>query len=163
MALLLGAAGCSSGVGGPGTGHAIRAEGPLPTGTLGFPDVKQGDVFQFSFPLLNNTSKSPVTVTSWKVVTIPAGVKVIRYAVYSYDDTPGYLTAGYSSDFKKYPDYEAKPIVIAPGKQSHRYPSVRVQVAGKITSHLHGCEIDYEQKGHSYQQVLDCDYALDGT
>lgn len=161
LALTMTAEGCSSG--GVSTGHAIKGDGPVPGGTVGFPHAKQGAVYRFSFPLLNNTSKDPLEVTSWKVTSIPAGVKVLGYAVYSTDDTPGYLLNGYDATYSKYPDYAGKPITIAPGKTSDFYPNIRVRVVGKITDHIHDCQIEYTQKGHKHKQVLPCDYALEGT
>lgn len=95
--------------------------------------------------------------------SIPAGVRVLGYSVYSVDDTPGYLLSGTDATYRRYPDYRGKPFVIAPGKTSDFYPNLRVRVVGTITDHIHDCEIDYTQTGHTYRQVLHCDYALDGT
>jgi hypothetical protein len=149
--------------GGVSVGHAIKGDGPLPFGTIGFSQAKQGAVYRFSFPLLDNVSKAPLRVTSWRVLSIPSGVKPLGYSVYSYDDTPGYLLNGTDSTYRKYPDYARKRFIIPPRTQSSRYPNLRVRVVGKITDHIHDCEIGYTQKGHKYIQVLDCDYALDGT
>jgi hypothetical protein len=69
---------------------ALQAEGPGTSGSLGFADVKVGDVYRMAFPLTRNTSKKPVSVTKFKLLNVPAGVKVLGYAVYSVKDTPGY-------------------------------------------------------------------------
>jgi hypothetical protein len=150
--------GCSSGL---ATGRSIQGDGPPVSGVLGFPHTKNGEIYRFSFPLLKNTSKSPLSVTSFRVKSIPPQVKVLGYSVFSTQDTPGYLLSGRDSTYSKYPDYAKKPFTIKPGIESDYYANIRVRIIGKVLTHLKDCDVHYTQNGHSYHQVLHCEYALD--
>jgi hypothetical protein len=150
--------GCSSGL---ATGRSIEGGGPASSGILGFPHAQQGRIYRFSFPLLKNTSKSPLSVTSFGVDSVPAQVKVLGYSVYSVKDTPGYLLDGYDSTYSKYRDYAKSPFTIKPGAVSEYYGNVQVRIIGKVLTHLQDCDVRYTQKGHAYHQVLHCEYALD--
>ncbi|MFF3373381.1 hypothetical protein ACFYXF_10575 [Streptomyces sp. NPDC002680] len=152
-------------------GTALQAEGPGTSGSLGFSDVKVGDVYRMAFPLTRNTSKQPVSVTAFELLNIPAGVKVLGYAVYSVNDTPGYRlgyqetahpTAG-DIDLDKYPNYSGHAYTIKPGALSDKYAVVRLRVTGRITKPLSGCTADYTQDGRTYHQTLACKFGLDMT
>jgi hypothetical protein len=131
------------------------------SGILGFPHAHKGEDYRFSFPLLKNTSKSAVSVTSFRVTSIPPQVQVLGYSVYSVGDTPGYLVDGQDSTYSKYPDYAKTPFTIKPAAESDYYGNIRVRVVGKVTAHLLGCDIQYTQNGHAYHQTFHCEYALD--
>jgi hypothetical protein len=170
-ALLVLATACSGSPEGRTTGTALQAEGPGTNGALGFSDVKVGDVYRMAFPLTRNTSKQPVSVTGVKLLDIPAGVKLLKYSMYSVKDTPGYRlgyqetahpTAG-DIDLDKYPDYYGHPYTIKPGVLSDKYTVIRLRVTGKITEPLTGCEIDYTEGEKDYRQTLGCKFGLDMT
>ncbi|MDX3750259.1 hypothetical protein [Streptomyces sp. AK08-02] len=155
--------------GGAASGTALQAEGPGTTGSLGYSDVKVGDVYRMAFPLTRNISKQPVSVTGVRILDIPAGVKILGYGVYSVKDTPGYLL-GYhetsppvagSVDPAKYPNYAGHPYTIKAKVLSDKYAMVRIKVTGKVTTPLSGCEADYTQGGRSYHQTLTCKFGLD--
>jgi hypothetical protein len=158
--------------GGISSGAALRAVGPPATGIIGFPDAKVGKVYRFAFPLMKNASKDSVTVTGVSITGVPTAVTILGYPVYSTKDTPGYLLAYRDSDhhggpndgganLDKYPNYAGHPFVIKPGALSEKYAMVRLRVTGKVSKHVTGCEVDYTQAGHAYQQTLHCEYALD--
>jgi len=169
-ALLALATGCAGSTGGGVTaGTALQAEGPGTSGSLGFSDVKVGDVYRMAFPLTRNTSKKPVSVTKVKLLNVPAGAKVLGYAVYSVKDTPGYRlgyqetahpTAG-DVDLDKYPNYAGHPYTIKPGALSDKYAVVRLKVTAKVAAPISGCEADYTQAGQTYHQTLTCKFGLD--
>jgi len=131
-------------------------------------DVKVGDVYGFSFPLLTNSSKKPVSVTGFAITAMPSGVKELGYPVYSEKDTVQYrldyqFSPVQKSDLNlaKYPDYSGKPFTIEPGAQSDRYAMVKVEVTGPVSGHITGCEIEYTQTGKSFHQPVPCEFALD--
>ena len=171
-ALLALATGCAGSTGGGvAAGTALQAEGPGTSGSLGFSDVKVGDVYRMAFPLTRNTSRKPVSVTKVKLLNVPAGAKVLGYAVYSVKDTPGYRlgyqetahpTAG-DVDLDKYPNYAGHPYTIKPGALSDKYAVVRLKVTAKVTAPISGCEADYTQAGQTYHQTLTCRFGLDMT
>lgn len=136
-------------------------------GTIGYPNAKVGEVYRFAFPLMRNTSKKSVSVTGVKVGSVPAGVKVLSYLVYSVHDTPGYQLSYQDSDHKDgpdldtYPNYAGRPFTIKPGALSDKYAMVKIRTTAKVSRHLKNCEVDYQQDGKAYRQILDCEYALD--
>ncbi|MFG2778123.1 hypothetical protein ACGFY7_09720 [Streptomyces prunicolor] len=163
------ATGCTAGADAVSKGTALQAEGPGTSGALGYSDVKVGDIFRMAFPLTRNISKQAVSVTGVKILNVPAGVKILGYSVYSVKDTPGYLLGYYetrhpsagSVDPGAYPDYAGHPYAIKPKALSDKYAMVRVQVTGKVTGKISGCEADYTQAGHAYRQTLSCRFGLD--
>ncbi|MFF7048211.1 hypothetical protein ACFY94_07610 [Streptomyces griseorubiginosus] len=170
-ALLAVATGCAGATGTDrvAAGTALQAEGPGTTGSLGFSDVKVGDVYRMAFPLTRNTTEQAVSVTGVKLLNVPAGVKVLGYAVYSVKDTPGYRlgyqetthpTAG-DVDLDKYPNYAGHPYTIKPGALSDKYAVVRLKVTAQVKAPISGCEADYTQAGQTYHQTLACKFGLD--
>jgi len=170
-ALLAFATGCAGATGTERVtaGTALQAEGPGTSGSLGFSDVKVGDVYRMAFPLTRNTSKQAVSVTGVKLLNVPAGAKVLGYAVYSVKDTPGYQlgyqetahpTAG-DVDLDKYPNYAGHPYTIKPGALSDKYAVVRLKVTAQVKAPISGCEADYTQAGQTYHQTLACKFGLD--
>jgi hypothetical protein len=165
--LLAFTAGCTGGGSGPSTGTALHAEGPPAMGVIGYPNAKVGEVYRFSFPLMRNKSKESVSVTQVKVVSVPTGVKVLSYLVYSVKDTPGYQPSSQDSDhtdgpdMDKYPNCAGHPFTIKPGALSDKYAMVKIRTTGKVSKHIKNCEVDHEQGGQAYRQVLNCEFALD--
>jgi len=164
-ALLVFAVGCSGNSDATSSGAALTADGP--GGTLSYSDVKVGQIYRMAFPLMKNTSKKPVSVTGVRVRSVPTGVAVLGYFVYSVKDTPGYRLGYQDSNHKggpdldKYPNYAGHPFIIKPGVLSDKYAMVHLRVTGKVSKRITGCEVDYTQAGHSYQQTLACTFGFD--
>ncbi|MEU6403663.1 hypothetical protein [Streptomyces sp. NPDC046985] len=152
-------------------GSALVGAGPQLSGVLGFPDVRPGQRYRFSYPLLKNRSKEPVEVTRMRLLHVPEGVKVLGYDVYSDLETNGFLLSGRvpgskeagDPDYSGFHDYYQQHYSIEPGVLSDKYGSVRVEVTGRVRRHLTGCRVEYEQHGVAYHQDLHCEFALDST
>lgn len=166
LALLLLTAGCASSPTGPAPGHAIKAVGPASKGTIGVTGAAVGNQYGFAFPILENDSTVPITITGYKTTNIPSGLKVIGYSVYSQNETTEYRLAynfrPKETDFNltKYHDYAGTPFTINPGKQGDQYAMVKVEVVGTATDHASGCQVDYTQSGKQYVQTVPCDFAV---
>ena len=165
LILLLAAAGCSTSS--VRTGTALVGQGPGLSGVIGNPNAKVGRDYRFAFPLLKNNSKEPVSITEFRITSLPSGVKVIGYPVYSVNHTSGYQLAYDDSsheggpELDKTPNYAGHPYTIKPGVLSDKYAMVHLHVTGKLSAHVKGCEVYYTQDGQSYRQSLKCEFALD--
>ncbi len=152
----------------PQTGDALVGSGPPSEGVLGFPDAKVGSVYRFAFPLLENHSKSTLVVESIQLDHVPAGAKVLGYAVYTVDETNGYILDYQDGDgsrgtpnMETMHSYAGQPITIRSHAVSDSYGYVAIKVVGHITQQLTGCRVNYRQGSHYYTQELHCEYALD--
>lgn len=134
---------------------------------IGYPNAKIGRNYRFAFPLLKNKSKESISITRFRVASVPPGVKVVGYPVYSVYHTSGHQLAYDDSsheggpELDKTPNYAAHPYTIKPGVLSDKYAMVHLHVTGKISQHIKGCEVYYTQDGRSYRQSLNCEFALD--
>ncbi|MET7612376.1 hypothetical protein ABZX97_14885 [Streptomyces seoulensis] len=118
-------------------GAALVGAGPQLHGTLGFPNVRPGQRYRFSYPLLKNHSKETVEFTGLRLLHVPGGVKVLGYNVYSDLETDGVL--------------------------SDKYGTVLLEVTGRVRHHLTGCRVEYKQQGVAYHQDFHCEFALDSA
>jgi hypothetical protein len=136
--------------------------------SLSAPNAHVGNIDGFSFPLLQNNTKQPVTITGYRIAGVPAGIEVLGYSVFSVDDTPGYLMgysykpAQHTPDLSKYPDYSGKPITINAGQTSDRYIMAKVEITGTVVGSLTGCQLNYTQGSQAYTQTIDCTYGFNG-
>ncbi|MGA5729216.1 hypothetical protein ACPCI1_11285 [Streptomyces seoulensis] len=152
-------------------GAALVGAGPQLHGTLGFPDVRPGQRYRFSYPLLKNRSKEAVEFTGLRLLHVPAGVKVLGYNVYSDLETNGFLLSGREPgsrasgdpDFSSFHDYYKKKYSIKPGVLSDKCGSVLLEVTGRVRHHLTGCRVEYKQQGVAYHQDFHCEFALDSA
>jgi hypothetical protein len=154
-----------------GTGH-LESEGSslgqgMFDGTLevGFPakDVKPGAQLGFSFPVINNVDKEPVTLLGVKLVHVPQGVKVLRYALLSLHETDGQLLDskpgdGEVDDYERFPNHLAERITFRAHTLSFYYPVVTLKVTGPVNGSASGCEYRYKKGGRTYSQTLECKF-----
>ncbi|MEW2128972.1 hypothetical protein [Streptomyces sp. NPDC005435] len=157
---------------GPGRkGTALIGSGPQLHGVLGFPHVRPGLRYRFSYPMLKNRGKETVEITRMRLLHVPEGVKVLGYSVYSDLETNGFLLSGRDPgsrkmgdpDFGSFHDYYKRSYSIKPGVLSDKYGSVLVEVTGRVRGHLGGCRVEYKQGDVSYYQDMHCEFALDSA
>jgi hypothetical protein len=169
MAVIV-AAGCGSSsspdAGSVGRGDAIQAIG----GNLGVaPDrstVHVGDIYGFAFPQMRNLSSQTVSLASARLSSVPAGIKVLRYAALSGAQTSGVLLfskigTGGVNDYSSFPQLPVTKIVLKPHSRSPIYPVVYVTIARHIRrAPLKGCVITYRLGGRLLVQTLPCLFVL---
>jgi hypothetical protein len=153
----------------PAAGSALGSKGPAASGVIGFNAqyVHKGREYGFAFPILVNISTSPLSLTGFRLTSVPPGVDVVGYRLLSSRDTNGYAFNSYigakrQDDYSKYPDYLPKHPTLAPRSQSSYYGVVIVKVVGRVRRHLSGCAVSYSQRGKAYQQQLRCAFSLSG-
>jgi hypothetical protein len=163
-----------SGCAGPNPGNARHGEprgsslGPgMFDGTLvlGFPakDVKPGAQLGFSFPVIKNLDKEPVTFLSAKLLHVPQGVEVVRYALLSVHETDGQildsrLGKGGDNDYVRFPNHIAEHPTVDAHTLSPYYPVVVLKITGPVSGSASGCEYRYKKGGHTYAQTLECKF-----
>jgi hypothetical protein len=165
-ALLMAATGCGAAkYNGVTIGHAIQPDGPQENGILGANNIAVGRVFRFAFPLLNNTSKAPLSVTRVHLDSVPKGIKVLGYHVYLTSVKDGYALdgldgGGSSNDMTKHKSYSMSKLHIAPGRESDYFAMVAVTMTHDPSGIMSGCRIYYRQKNREYTQLLNCKFFL---
>jgi hypothetical protein len=151
----------------PSKPSALQGYGPVTVGRIGInPKVlRLGHTYGFAFPLLRNASRSPLTITSVSLGSVPSGVHVVRYTAMSVNETQGQLMAAYigendKNDYLYFPTHPISGISIAPGAESPYYPVVLVKLVGRVSADLSGCLVNYRQDGRSLHQTLHCVFTL---
>jgi hypothetical protein len=132
---------------------------------LGFPakDVKPGATLGFSFPVINNVDKKPVTFLGVKLLHVPRGVTVVRYGLLSVLETDGQildsrLGKGGDNDYVRFPNHISKHPTIDADTLSPYYPVVVLKITGPVSGTASGCQYRYEMGGRTYVQTLRCKF-----
>jgi len=127
-----------------------------------------GRMFGFAFPAMDNDARTPITLKAVRLVSVPRGMKVVKYRMLSIRDTSDYLLGsvpgnGDRNDYAKFTNYpvEGRP-PIGPGKRSPFYPVAYVEITGPlpIKEQISGCEYDYLEKGRLEHQTLKCAFGF---
>ncbi|MFF7216338.1 hypothetical protein ACFZAU_38380 [Streptomyces sp. NPDC008238] len=118
-----------------------------------------------ALPPPTNVSDQDLEVTGAKVLRVPKGMKVLRYAAYSAKDTDGIVMLGIEGDaedphFERLHNHLHEPIKIKAKGDTDIYYVVRVQITGPIKGNLSGARFTYRQDGRTYEQTLRSDVAL---
>jgi hypothetical protein len=148
------------------TGRALTVYGPQGSGVLGFNTVHQGTTYRFAFPVPQNKTDQPIKLTGASVQSVPPGVQVLGYPIYSLAEVGNYLLDYDDSDpgntvqLQTKKDYAGTGVTIAPHGDSKFYVMVAVKVTGTVTHTLSGCRFDYTQSNHRYSQTFPCEFQL---
>ncbi|MFG3347850.1 hypothetical protein ACGF1Z_22605 [Streptomyces sp. NPDC048018] len=123
-----------------------------------------GQAFWVALPLTQNTTSKPIELVGVKVLDVPAGLEVTRYAAFSSEETDGIklLFPDGSQEFPtwKFKDYSKSPIKLAPKEFSYFYYSARVVVTGEVEGEASRCRYAYRQGGVNYTQDLPCRFSI---
>lgn len=126
--------------------------------------VDPGDVLGFPFPMMRNTSNSPVHVLRFRLEVVPQGAQVLRYRVLSAKDTHGVLLGSFppsSSGRDGYDSYRGyPPPTIAAHSASNLYAVVYIKVSGPLATDATGCQVTYRTGGKTLTQTGQCDFRL---
>jgi hypothetical protein len=147
-------------------GHDLSVYGPQASGVIGFSTVHQGTTYRFAFPVPQNKSDRPVKLTGASLQSLPAGVLVLGYPIYSLAEVGSYLLNYDDSDtantvrLQTKRDYANTGVTIAAHSDSAYFVMVAVKVTGPVTHTLSGCRFDYSRANHHFTQTFPCEFQL---
>jgi hypothetical protein len=147
-------------------GHDLTVYGPQGSGVLGFNTVHQGTTYRFAFPVPQNKTDQPIKLTGASVQSVPSGVQVLGYPIYSLAEVGNYLLDYDDSDpgntvrLQTMKDYSKVGVSIAAHSDSKYYVMVAVKVTGTVTHNLSGCRFEYTTGNHRYSQTFPCEFQL---
>ncbi|MFC8505116.1 hypothetical protein ACFU3J_00350 [Streptomyces sp. NPDC057411] len=113
---------------------------------------------------MRNESDSPVELIDARVLDLPKGLKVNRYAAFDSEETRGVALIFPDGDPQfpaaTYKDYSKQPIKLDPGKENYIYHSVKVTVTGPVSGEASTCRFTYTQGSDRFTQDLPCRFTL---
>ena len=157
---------CTDGSDGPRVGSAL--DGSASNVRFFLTHTRVGGDYGFAFPRLTNRTDKTVTVTDLGVSTIPKGLKLIGYRVFSVrevgDLLESVLGSGGRDDYRSYPNYYSSDlrIEIPAGSVSAFRFAFDIRIERKTPESIEGCIVKYDVDGKSFTQPIDCAFAVVG-
>ncbi|MDQ1391299.1 MAG: hypothetical protein QOF30_276 [Acidimicrobiaceae bacterium] len=143
-------------------GHSLDDKNVQNGSTFQLNGTDIGQTYRFSFPIFKNTSKSPIIVTSVRLVHVPADVQVLGYPEFTITSDSGY-PLDQRFDFPgsaPEPLSFSGPIVVAPGERSPHFFMVAVRLRQATRETMRGCAVAYTQRDTQFEQQMSCQFAL---
>jgi len=151
---------------GPLPGNSLVATGLISSGEFGIDDPHAGQVYDFAFSPLSNTSDQAVTVLAFRVRDMTSNVQLIGYRLYSAKRLGGVYAAHREGELESGIDLDHAPharypYTIPPHAESDRYAMARVRLtAFPPPGYVKGCEEIYRVGSDPRPRVqrFDCTY-----
>lgn len=123
-----------------------------------------GHTVGYAFPEMRNTSSQSLRVESFKLLNVPAGVRVIDYKLLSLRETDGLLLMSWPVDplgkdgYENYKDYTQDHPVIPPHGASAYYAVVYLKLIHGTSLFASGCEVTYRAGDRLLHQTGPCQF-----
>ncbi|MFF9841227.1 hypothetical protein [Streptomyces sp. NPDC013740] len=151
----------------PPHGDAPREGNALTGGMSGLPSsehAKVGQSWWFGLGTLRNRWDSPVELTDVRVLDLPEGLAVGRYAAFDSKETGGLLLVYQDGDpafpTSTYKDHAKQPVELPPGEDSSLFYAVKTTVTGPLSGESSRCRYTYTQGSETFTQDLPCRFTL---
>ncbi len=148
------------------SGHDLTVVSLQSAGVVGYNTAHRNTIYRFAFPIPRNKSGHSIQLTGASLQSIPTGIQVLGYPIYSLAEVGGNLlsdtdSGGSSSDlFRTRKDYAPAGVAIAAHSDSNYLVMVAVRVTGSGDHTLSGCRFTYTRDNHAYTQTFRCEFQL---